>query len=395
MLSPVVSKGSPQGLHVQSEPRCDQMEFLQHNGTCVACPVCKPGEQLSGDCGFGYGGDGVCVPCDEGTFSTDTGVDPCRRCTKCNLLNRLVLTACSPTSDTVCGQCLSGYYELKSLTGEVELLCIPCGNHDTVHEECLRFTSRGSKTQSAIMLPVRKSEESTQNGIQEESLSVVLTSAAIACLFFLISLLLWVVLLAAKRFKQIPQYCINPEGLLSAANLQYECPSGHTERATQDSPSEPVSPEDTTRGQNSLNHESELPPTSIVINVTTNIKPCSQKQDNIMQEGQKGFTTEEMEQKLQTIWEIAQGQSIEMLNYDTVQDLSLLLDSPNHIYILRKLGLSLGVPPQLTAHFHSFQDLFQYLRTSTYTQLPQLAQAAALLPNFEVVSRIHRALVNE
>ncbi|XP_054886889.1 tumor necrosis factor receptor superfamily member EDAR-like [Poeciliopsis prolifica] len=383
-------------LMVQSEPRCDQTEFLHHNGSCVACPVCKPGQQLSGDCGFGYGGDGVCIPCEAGTFSTDAGVDPCRRCTQCNLLNRLALTACSPTSDTVCGHCLPGHYELKSLTGEVELLCIPCDSRDTFHKECLHFTSRGSKTQSAIMSPVRKSEESTVNGIKEENLSVVFISAAIASLFFLISLLLWILLLTAKRFKQIPECRRKPEGLLSAADLQDECPSGHAERATQqDRPSEPVSPEDTPRGPNSLNHESEMHPTSIVINVTTNIKPCSQKQDNIMQEAQKGFTTEEVEQKLQTIWEIAQGQSIEMLSYDTIQDLSLLLDSPNHIYVLRKLGLSLGVPPHLTPHFHSFQDLFQYLRTSTYTQLPQLAQAAALLPNFEVVSRIHKALVNK
>ncbi|MEQ2300080.1 hypothetical protein AMECASPLE_021677 [Ameca splendens] len=384
-------------LMVQSEPRCDQTEFLHHNGTCVACRVCKPGEQLSEDCGFDYGGDGVCILCEKGTFSTDTGVDPCRRCTQCNLLNRLVLTACSPTSDTVCGQCLPGYYELRSMTGEVELLCIPCDSHDAVHEECLQFTSRGSKTQSAIKLPAGKSKEPTDKGMKGESLSVVLVGAAIAFLFFLISLLLWVVFLTAKRFRQIPEHCIKPERLLSAANIQYKCPSGHVERPTTqpDSSSETSSPEDTTRGQNSSNHESELHPTSIVINVTTNIKPCSQKQDNIMQEGQKDFTTQEMEQKLQTIWEIAQGQSIEILNYDTVQDLSLLFDSPQQICVLRKLGLSLGVPPQLTAHFHSFQDLFQYLRTSTYTQLPQLAQAAALLPNFEVVSRIHNALVNK
>ncbi|XP_035983554.1 uncharacterized protein LOC118557528 [Fundulus heteroclitus] len=281
------------------------------------------------------------------------------------------------------------------MTGEVELLCIPCD--DAVRQGCLPFSSRGSKTESAIMLPVGKSEEPAEKGTKAESLSVVLIGATISSLFFLLSLLLWVVLLTVKRFKRVPEHGLKPEGLLSAANLQYESPSGHTERATpqSESASESSSPEDTTRGQNSLNHESELHPTSIVINVTTNIKPCSQKQDNIVQEGQKGFTTEEMEQKLQTIWELAQGQSIETLNYDTIQDLSLLLDSPNHIYVLRKLGLSLGVPPKLTAHFHSFQDLFQYLRTSTYTQLPQLAQAAALLPNFEVVSRIHRALVNK
>lgn len=32
---------------VKSEPSCDQTEFLHSNGTCVTCPVCGPGEQLS------------------------------------------------------------------------------------------------------------------------------------------------------------------------------------------------------------------------------------------------------------------------------------------------------------------------------------------------------------
>lgn len=84
-----------------------------------------------------------------------------------------------------------------------------------------------------------------------------------------------------------------------------------------------------------------------------------------------------------------------MLDYDSVQDLSLLLDSADNRNILRRLGRSLGVPPQVIAHLQGFQDLFQYLRTSTYTLLPQLAQAAALLPNPEVVVRIHRAVMNK
>lgn len=89
------------------------------------------------------------------------------------------------------------------------------------------------------------------------------------------------------------------------------------------------------------------------------------------------------------------GQSIEMLDYDSVQDLSLLLDSASNGDILRRLGRSLGVPPQVIAHLQGFQDLFQYLRTSTYTLLPQLAQAAALLPSPEVVALIHRAVLNK
>jgi len=31
------------------------------------------------------------------------------------------------------------------MTGEVELLCVPCYRHDTVHKECLLFTAQSSK----------------------------------------------------------------------------------------------------------------------------------------------------------------------------------------------------------------------------------------------------------
>lgn len=89
------------------------------------------------------------------------------------------------------------------------------------------------------------------------------------------------------------------------------------------------------------------------------------------------------------------GQGIEILDYDSVQDLSLLLDAADNRGILRRLGRSLGVPPQVVANLQCFQDLFQYLRTSTYTLLPQLAQAAALLPNPDIVARIHQAVVNK
>ncbi|XP_035525677.1 tumor necrosis factor receptor superfamily member 19-like [Morone saxatilis] len=144
---------------VKSEPSCDQTEFFHPNGTCVECPVCGPGEQLSEDCGFGDGGEGVCILCEEGTFSADTSVAPCMRCTQCNLLNRLETTACSLANNTQCGQCLPGYYELRSMTGEVELPCVPCYNHDTVHKACLLLTAQGSKGESAVAAPRGKFED--------------------------------------------------------------------------------------------------------------------------------------------------------------------------------------------------------------------------------------------
>uniref|UniRef100_UPI0037E74B30 tumor necrosis factor receptor superfamily member 27-like n=1 Tax=Semicossyphus pulcher TaxID=241346 RepID=UPI0037E74B30 len=368
---------------VNSEPSCDQTQFLHSNGTCVACPVCGPGEQLSEDCGFGDGGDGVCIPCEEGEFSADTGVAPCMRCIQCNLLNRMETRACSPTCDAQCGQCLSGYYKLRSLTGKVELLCVPCYNRHTVHKECLLLTARGS-----------------YRGVKQETFSMVLIGSATASSVFLVALLLWAFLLTAERFKNVPEYCPGPEALLSADDLQYKpLPSPEESAAKQSEASSQalVPAQDPLRGRNSLSHESEVHPTSIVINVTTNIQPSSEKEENVSQQEQKSSccSTEEMERQLQTIWKVAQGQSIEKLDYDSVQDLSLLLDSADNRDILRTLGRSLGVAPQVIAHLRGFQDLFQYLRTSTYTLLPQLAQAAALLPNPEVVSRIHRAVVNK
>ncbi|XP_026214194.1 tumor necrosis factor receptor superfamily member EDAR-like [Anabas testudineus] len=384
---------------VESEPSCDQTEFLHPNGTCVACPVCGPGEQLSEDCGFGDGGKGVCTMCDEGQFSTDTGVAPCRRCTKCSLLNRLEKSACVATSDALCGQCLPGYYELRSMTGEVELPCVPCYNYDTVHKECLLLRGQGSKGENSVVLPEGNFKEPEEKRVKEETFSMVLIGSATASSVFLVVLLLWAFLLTAERFKHVPDYCPGPEELSSAADVQYTPLSSHTEAAKpQGTDSKaPSSAGDPLRGINSLSHDNEVHPlSSIVINVTTNIKPPGQNNENNIKEEQRSKceVTEEMEKKLHTIWEMAQGQSIEMLSYDSVQDLCLLLDSADDRHMLRRLAQSLGVPPQVVTHLQGFQDLFQYLRTSTYTLLPQLAQAAALLPNHEVVAKIHQAVVN-
>ncbi|KAK2904320.1 tumor necrosis factor receptor superfamily member EDAR-like [Channa argus] len=381
---------------VQSDHTCDQTEFLHPNGTCVACPVCGPGEQLSEDCGFGDGGKGVCMLCEEGHFSSDTGVAPCRRCTKCSLLNRLKKRTCLANSDALCGQCLPGYYELRSMTGEVELPCVPCNSYDTVHKECLLLKAHSPRAERTVTLPMERFKQPEEKRVKEITFSLVLVGSATASSVFLILLVLWAFLLTVERFKQVPEYCPGPEGLSPTADLQYTPLSSHTETPDADL-KRPFSVDGPLRGLNSSSHGNEVHPTSIVINVTTNIKPSSQNKENSIQEDQqsKCKATEEMEQKLKTIWEMAQGQSIEMLNYDLVQDLSLLLDSADNRHMLRRLGQSLGVPPQVCAYLQGFQELFQYLRTSTYTLLPQLAQAAALLPNPGVVAKIHQAVVNQ
>ncbi|CAB1337182.1 unnamed protein product [Coregonus sp. 'balchen'] len=266
-----------------------------------------------------------CVVCPEGQFSAETGLAPCWQCTRCILLNRQERAVCSPTNNAQCGNCLQGYYKLRSRSGEVDLSCMPCysptGN---VRKECLPLQSKHTST--------------------------AVTAASI----FLLLLLLWALLLIIERFKQVPKYC--PEGLHSEADtafprntlLSYTTETGEIPPVP---PSESPGPTQDAhhRCLSSLSHEGEVHPTSIVINVTTNIKPSPQHRgEDSPWEDQRGLchTPEEMEQKLLEICTVAQGQSLEELNYDTVQDLSLLLDSGGRGQGQRgeKAGLFPGCP---------------------------------------------------
>ncbi|MGH0186397.1 UNVERIFIED_CONTAM: hypothetical protein FKN15_021481 [Acipenser sinensis] len=85
------------------------------------------------------------------------------------------------------------------------------------------------------------------------------------------------------------------------------------------------------------------------------------------------------------------GQSLEQLDYDSVHELSLLVDSGGS-RALRRLGWALGVRPDILNNLHGFQELFEYLRTSTYIQLPELARAAARIHRADLVDRLHQGL---
>ncbi|XP_034546344.1 uncharacterized protein LOC117817699 [Notolabrus celidotus] len=210
------------------------------------------------------------------------------------------------------------------MTGEAELLCVPCNSHDTAHKECFHLTAQGSKD----------FKEPKEQSVKEETFSVVLIGSATASVVFLVALLLWAFLLTAERFKQIPELCPVPEALLSVGDLQYEplCRTTETEARQSEASSEELLPDkDPPRGLNSLSHENELPPTSIVINVTTNIKPSSKKEENVSQQGQQSRcdTKEEkyqMEQQLQKIWEVAQG-------YRSPQRLPGPFSVPAHLHV--------------------------------------------------------------
>ncbi|KAJ8351258.1 hypothetical protein SKAU_G00227340 [Synaphobranchus kaupii] len=386
-----------------ADPGCDQAQFLHANGSCVTCPTCGPGEQLSEDCGYGDGGEGRCMACGEGEFSAEEGLAPCWQCTQCSLLNRDEHAPCTPASNAECGRCLRGYYEIKRKSGVIEALCMPCYSPTgRIRKECQPPSSLQAHISTAGAEPV--------------PVSMALIGSVSAAVAFLLVHLLWVLLLTVERLKQGPKGLAGQEDLsgpqpAESLHMLLPCslPCATPCAMPSTMPSHEGQPdqwahgtEDTPRCLNSLKPEKDMHSPSIVINLTTNIKPSCLGGDSEW-EGHEGVShMPEAKMSLEEypvlrrlgglVVYAGTGQSLEKLDYDTVQDLSLLLDAGGRGGGVRRLGQALAVPPEVLNNLRGFQDLFQYLRTSTYTLLPQLAQAAASLPRPDIISRIHRGL---
>ncbi|XP_072120409.1 tumor necrosis factor receptor superfamily member 19 isoform X2 [Mobula birostris] len=113
---------------------CQEQEYRDEAGNCVACKKCGPGQELSKECGFGYGDDGQCVTCRPSRFKEDWGFQKCKPCLDCALVNRIQKANCTATSNAVCGECLTGFYRKTKLGGFQEMECIPCGDPPPPYE---------------------------------------------------------------------------------------------------------------------------------------------------------------------------------------------------------------------------------------------------------------------
>ncbi|XP_066522219.1 tumor necrosis factor receptor superfamily member 19 isoform X2 [Hoplias malabaricus] len=113
---------------------CREQEYKDLFGNCNACRQCDAGQELSKECGFGYGEDAQCVPCRAGRFKEDSGLQKCKPCLDCALLNRFQKTNCSSSSNAVCGDCLPGFYRKTKLSGFQDMECIPCGDPPPPYE---------------------------------------------------------------------------------------------------------------------------------------------------------------------------------------------------------------------------------------------------------------------
>ncbi|XP_041851397.1 tumor necrosis factor receptor superfamily member 19-like isoform X2 [Melanotaenia boesemani] len=113
---------------------CREQEYKDRFGICKPCKQCDAGQELSKECGFGYGEDARCVPCRSSRFKEDRSQQKCKPCLDCRLINRFQKGNCSTTSNAVCGDCLPGYYRKTKLSGFQDMECIPCGDPPPPYE---------------------------------------------------------------------------------------------------------------------------------------------------------------------------------------------------------------------------------------------------------------------
>ncbi|XP_067842153.1 tumor necrosis factor receptor superfamily member 19 isoform X2 [Heptranchias perlo] len=166
---------------------CREQEYRDQAGNCVACKQCGPGQELSKECGFGYGDDGQCVTCRPSRFKEDWGFQKCKPCLDCALVNRIQKANCTATSNAVCGDCLSGFYRKTKLGGFQEMECIPCGDPPPPYEpHC-------STRVNLVKIP------STASSPRDTALAAVICSALA---MVLLALLILCIIYCKKQFME-------------------------------------------------------------------------------------------------------------------------------------------------------------------------------------------------
>ncbi|XP_062393081.1 tumor necrosis factor receptor superfamily member 27 [Sardina pilchardus] len=105
---------------------CSENQYYDTGG-CHPCVQCPPGQELTEDCGYGYGALARCRSCDARWFKEAWGSHTCQMCQTCRRVNRRELSPCTPTRNAACGRCLPGFYSKRRLDGQETLECMPCG----------------------------------------------------------------------------------------------------------------------------------------------------------------------------------------------------------------------------------------------------------------------------
>ncbi|XP_053554999.1 tumor necrosis factor receptor superfamily member 27 isoform X2 [Bombina bombina] len=132
---------------------CHENEYEDEHGNCVPCKQCGPGQELSEECGNEI--EPYCVPCRPGRYKEDRGHHRCIRCLPCAIINRVLKANCTPTMNSVCGDCLPGFYSKTRIGGLQELECFPCTAHTPLTETQCHSRSGAGQPSSTSPPPAR------------------------------------------------------------------------------------------------------------------------------------------------------------------------------------------------------------------------------------------------
>ncbi|KAK3531317.1 hypothetical protein QTP70_016283, partial [Hemibagrus guttatus] len=194
---------------VMAEERraCREQEYKDQFGNCIACRQCDAGQELSKECGFGYGEDAHCVPCKASRFKEDQSSQKCKPCLDCANLNRFQKANCSSTSNAVCGECLPGFYRKTKLSGFQDMECIPCGDPPPPYEpHCIGRVN---------LVPI----PSTVTSPRDMALAAVICSALATVLLALF--ILCVIYCKRQLLEKKPASLRSQDGSLIGAELSY------------------------------------------------------------------------------------------------------------------------------------------------------------------------------
>ncbi|XP_032822691.1 tumor necrosis factor receptor superfamily member EDAR-like [Petromyzon marinus] len=121
-------------------PMCGEHQFLS-NGLCQPCRQCPPGEEPNQVCGYDYGEGTTCAACPAGYYSDKLGYGKCQPHVDCELYNAKTQQAGNKQRDSVCGECLPGFYHCSLLSPDSSNKydkneCCDCRSAKTKYPEC-------------------------------------------------------------------------------------------------------------------------------------------------------------------------------------------------------------------------------------------------------------------
>ncbi|XP_062830558.1 tumor necrosis factor receptor superfamily member 19L isoform X1 [Anolis carolinensis] len=173
---------------------CGAEEYQNVKGHCVPCEGCPPGEEPDRKCGSGAGLGMVCKPCPAGSFSPGFGLDFCWPHSHCESKKRVQVSPGTAAVDTLCGDCMPGYYSPEGETNP-SATCRPCSSAHRGVPGCpgsKKWLTRLARNAESVQRREEKMPgNGTRDGKAEESATqyAVLAIVPVFCVMGLLGIL--------------------------------------------------------------------------------------------------------------------------------------------------------------------------------------------------------------